>query len=398
MKRWDSLVDRYIEECTARGMSPATVYGIRSELDRWGAWLKRRRPKPHLEEVGSELLVAYIRDRSAFRSKATVGAVVSRMRCMGEFLVREGTWSENPFRWIKGPKQDPRSHLGRRISKEAMRRLWQSAAENRQGYSRSLWLAVLALLYGTGIRRGELERLETSDWNREEGTLEVDGRKTGWERRLVLPDVSRACLESYLVQRHNHLEQLGRLDERSLLVGQQGFRLQGEHISQGIRRLLRRAGLEGITIHQFRHTCASDLLEAGLHVVQVQEILGHRAIGTTVRYLHVADPQRTAAVRLHPINDLLKAQEISDDSEEANRIDRGLLGVSGTRSSAEAAYDHGHPVYDAACDGGHVQTSPRCTPVAVEGGGLLAVDGRGAAARPVVCVPGQVSQSSARLP
>jgi site-specific recombinase XerD len=314
MRRWDTLVDRYMEEYSARGLSAETVHGVRCELDKWGSWMKRRRPRPRLEKIDSDLLLRYLQDRTAFRSKATVSSVVSKMRCMGKFLVREGYWSQNPFRWIKGPKRDPRARLPRRISKEAMQQLWQSAAMNRQGYSRSLWIAVLGVLYGAGLRRGELERLNVSHWNRDDGVLEVDGRKTGWERRVVLPDVSRACLESYLVQRHNHLERLGRLEEDALLVNQNGFRLKGLQISRGLSRIIRRAGLEKITVRQFRHTCASDLLEAGLHVAQVQEILGHRAISTTVRYLHVSDPQKTTAVRLHPINDILKRREIDHES------------------------------------------------------------------------------------
>jgi len=312
MRRWDTLVDRYMEEYSARGLSRETVHGVRCELDKWGSWMKRRRPKPRLEEIDSDLLLHYLQERTAFRSKATVSSVVSKMRCMGKFLVREGYWRQNPFRWIRGPKRDPRARLPRRISKEAMQQVWHSAAMNRRGYSRSLWIAVLGVLYGTGLRRGELERLNVSHWCRDEGLLEVDGRKTGWERRVVLPEVSRACLESYLVHRHNHLERLGHLEEEALLVNQHGFRLKGFQISRGLSRIIRRAGLERITVHQFRHTCASDLLEAGLHVAQVQEILGHRAISTTVRYLHVSDPQKTAAVRLHPINSILKSREIDD--------------------------------------------------------------------------------------
>jgi site-specific recombinase XerD len=187
--------------------------------------------------------------------------------------------------------------------------LWEAAGTNRQGYSCSLWITVLAILYGAGIRRGELERLNVSNWNREEGILVVDGRKTGWERNVVLPDISRQCLESYLVHRHNQLEMLERMDEKALFVGREGLRLNGSMITQGVRRLTRRAGLDGITIHQFRHTCASDLLEAGLHVAQVQQILGHQSISTTVRYLHVSDPQRAAAIQSHPINDILLRRE-----------------------------------------------------------------------------------------
>jgi site-specific recombinase XerD len=309
MRRWDGLVDKYIAEYSARGIAGDTVMNNRRELERWGTWMKHRRPRPQLEKIEPTLLIDYIEQRSAFRSKATVSGVVSKMRCMGEFLVREGYWVKNPFRWIKGPKLNPRAHSPGRISQTTMRQLWEAASTSRQGYARSLWIAVLAILYGAGIRRGELERLNVSNWNREEGILVVDGRKTGWERNVVLPDISRQCLESYLVHRHNHLEMLKRLDEKALFVSREGHRLNGSMITQGVRRLTRRAGLDGITIHQFRHTCASDLLEAGLHVAQVQQILGHQSISTTVRYLHVSDPQRTAAIQLHPINDILTGRK-----------------------------------------------------------------------------------------
>ena len=313
MRRWDSVVDRFMQEYSSRGITQATVDKVRCELDKWGSWMKRRRPRPKLETIDSDLLLRYIQDRSAFRSKSTVSSIVSVMRCMGEFLVREGYWSQNPFRWIRGPKLHDRSHLPRRISKKMMQQLWIAAATNRQGYQQLQWMAVLSILYGVGVRRGELERLDVDHWNREEGILFVDGRKTGWQRHVVLPDMARQCLESYLVYRHNHLEALGRLDQKALFVNRDGERLKSERISQGIRRLAARAGLEGITLHRFRHTCASDLLEAGLHVAQVQEILGHRAICSTTRYLHISDPQRTAAVRLHPINDILIGREDSHE-------------------------------------------------------------------------------------
>jgi site-specific recombinase XerD len=64
-------------------------------------------------------------------------------------------------------------------------------------------------------------------------------------------------------------------------------------------------------VHQFRHSCASDLLEAGVSLAEVQRILGHQVISTTVRYTHIADPQRSAAIALHPINDWLSGKEDS---------------------------------------------------------------------------------------
>jgi site-specific recombinase XerD len=111
-----------------------------------------------------------------------------------------------------------------------------------------------------------------------------------------------SCLEAYLPRRHNQLERAARLDEQALLVTRTGVRLNGGAVSNGIHAISRRAGVSIHSLHQFRHTCASDLLEAGVHLAQVQRILGHSGISTTVRYVHIADPQRREAMKLHPFN------------------------------------------------------------------------------------------------
>lgn len=304
MRRWDGLADRYVEEYGARGVTGATVNNARRELDRWGAWLKRRRPRPNLETVAVDHLVRYIQGRTAFRSKATVRGVMTVMRGMGEFLVRERVWASNPLRWMEGPKVDSRSRSPRRIGTEPMKQLW-AAAGGRGGYHRWLWLAVLGLLYGTGLRRGELVRLDVSNWRREDGLLLVDGRKTGRERQVAVPEVTYRCLEAYLPQRQNHLERLGLRTERALLVNRDGVRVNASAISGAVKRLAVRAEIPRITLHQFRHTCASDLLASGVHVAQVQRVLGHETIATTMRYLHIADPARHEAAARHPINRIL---------------------------------------------------------------------------------------------
>jgi site-specific recombinase XerD len=304
MRRWDGLADRYLEAYAARGVTAATVRATRRELDRWGAWLKRRRPRPNLEAVDVDLHVRYLRGRTAFRSKATVRGVMTVMRGMGEFLVRERVWASNPLRWMEGPKVDSRSRSPRRIGTEPMKQLW-AAAGGRGGYHRWLWLAVLGLLYGTGLRRGELVRLNVGDWDRDEAVLRVDGRKTGRPRQAVVPEVTYRCLEAYLPQRQNHLERLGAGRTEALLVNRAGERLNDASVSGAVKRLAGRAGLRPVTLHQFRHTCASDLLESGAHVAEVQQVLGHETIATTVRYLHIADPARHEAAARHPINRML---------------------------------------------------------------------------------------------
>lgn len=309
MRRWDGLVEQYVAACRARGLAESSVANIRRELERFGAWLKRRHPRPRLEQVDAELIVAYLRWRMVFKSKGTLSGRMSVLRGMGEHLVRAGVWASNPLRWLEGPKLDGRMRVPRRIGPGQMEQLWAAAGAQRHAYPRHLWTALLAVLYGTGLRRGELVRLDRASWDPEAGVLVVDGRKTGRMRHVPVPPLTRQCLEAYLPQRHNRLEHAGRLGEPALFVNRDGRRVRCEAVSQGLRRLADRAGLTGITLHAFRHTCASDLLEAGVRLPEVQKVLGHRGLGTTLRYLAIADRQRRAAIRKHPLNDWLARED-----------------------------------------------------------------------------------------
>ena len=305
MRRWDTLVDAYIEEYTARGLAKSYVETTRRELERWGAWLKRRRPRPKLEEIPADLHVRYIQERTAFRAKATVYGVLSKMRCFGEFLVAGGVWTDNPLKWLQGPKLTPYHRMPRRLDGKDMKALWSAAATSREYYKRHLGITVLSILYGTGLRRGELARLDVADWNRGDGTLRIDGQKTGVERSVPVPRIVYHCIENYLPHRQNHLIKKGRIEEPALLIGRQGDRLKASMVSLMVRNFARRAEVKIHSLTQFRHTCASDLLASGAALPEVQRILGHSSVSTTMRYLDIADPERIEAIARHPLNDFL---------------------------------------------------------------------------------------------
>jgi site-specific recombinase XerD len=314
MKRWDSLVDSYLAQSEARGLSEETLRAQRSELDRVGCWLKGRRPKPKLEEVEGQLLIQYLKRRAHFRSKATLAGITSQLRCFGEYLLEQGVWLQNPMRWVKGPRLDPRGKLPRRIGAEHLRKLWEQAAQVRGHYQRQLAVAVLSLLYGTGLRRGELERLNLEDWKREENVLQIDGRKTGCERSVPLAQGIGRCLEAYVPYRQNQLEGRGTWGEPAFLINKDGKRLSAQSLGLLVHRLARRAQVPLVSLHQFRHTCASDLLENGASLVEVQQVLGHKGVSTTARYLHVADPERVRAMSQHPLNDYLQEPIAQQDT------------------------------------------------------------------------------------
>jgi integrase/recombinase XerC len=120
------------------------------------------------------------------------------------------------------------------------------------------------------------------------------------------------CIEAYLPVRHNILERLGCLGEQALLLNRYGKRLSGPCVSRIAHSLAKRGGVAMVSVHQFRHTCASDLLESGTALPQVQKMLGHACVTTTLRYTHITDPERQEAMKRHPVNEFLANKEGRD--------------------------------------------------------------------------------------
>jgi site-specific recombinase XerD len=309
MRRWDSLLDNYLRQKELQGICGGSLATNKRELERWGCWLKTRRPKPNLEEIIPEQIIDYIRSRTAFRARSSVYGTISIMRGFGDYLTREGLWLKNALKWIQGPKIDHRMQIPTRIGREHMKKIWEVAATLENPYQRSLHLVVLSLLYGTGLRKGELMRLKTSSWDRTNMLLKIDGRKTGMEREVPLPEFTWKCLETYLPIRHNLLVRKGYETQMALLVGCRGRPLDSLTLWKMIRGLAEKAGTPVTTLHQFRHTCASDLLEEGIGLPQIQNLLGHATIYTTFRYIQIASPEIVKAIAMHPINRMLPGND-----------------------------------------------------------------------------------------
>jgi hypothetical protein len=77
MRRWDRLVDAYIEEYRGRGICEATVAHTATRLMRWGSWMKARRPRRAIEAIDGGLLTRYLTHSAHFRAKTTVYGTLS---------------------------------------------------------------------------------------------------------------------------------------------------------------------------------------------------------------------------------------------------------------------------------------------------------------------------------
>lgn len=158
---------------------------------------------------------------------------------------------------------------------------------------------VLTLIYSAGLRAQEVISLKQSDIDFERRTIHIRQSKYKKDRIVPLADYMAKGLKKYLQSEHPHLwlfnghEPDGRYSVRGL--------------SWVMRESLKKTTIrKEVTLHSLRHTYATHLLEEGLNIVTIKELLGHAHITTTMIYLHVA---QCPLIKAHSPLDTLYAQK-----------------------------------------------------------------------------------------
>jgi site-specific recombinase XerD len=242
--------------------------------------------------------------------------VVLKVFC--SYWVRRGSLRESPF-WRVKLSYGRVEQLPRALSAREMRRLLSQARKNNSSdspilnegetvspspakvsspeYRRLRNLALVDLLFATGLRVGEVSALDVRDFFVRESVFRVKG-KGGRDRLAVVVDEETVrVLHLYLVAR-------GRIGTRSpaLFLNSSGNRLTTQGIANVIARLREEAGIKRrVTPHMLRHTVATLLLRNGVDIRVVQEFLGHASIATTQRYTHVTKEHLRGVLRKrHP--------------------------------------------------------------------------------------------------
>ena len=233
------------------------------------------------------------------RHPATLGRKLSALRCFFRFLVREGHCRLDPTAGISSPRAPKRLPNPLGVDDcvalvEENRSRGSAAAELRNR-------ALVELLYGAGLRVGELASLDVRDVDPRRGDVRVMG-KGGKERVVPLPAAAREALGAWLDSRRGP----GVLAEplfTSLRPRPDGPRRLG---ARDMRRVLkaraRRAGIaDRVHPHRLRHSYATHLLDMGADLREIQELLGHASLSTTEKYTAVS-AERLMEVydRAHP--------------------------------------------------------------------------------------------------
>jgi integrase/recombinase XerD len=292
-------VENFIEMLRAeRNAADNTVAAYRRDLAHFAAFLAARGGA--LEAADAEAIRAYLaRLDTAGMAPRTAARRLSAIRQFYRFLVGEGLRADDPVAVVDGPRQG--RPLPKLLSEAEVAQLI-AAARALAGVEGARLVALLELLYATGLRVSELVGLPVAAVMRDQRVLVVRG-KGNKERMIPLNEPARAAISVWLTIRQRELAKSPRGKASPWLFpshGASGY-LTRHRFGQLLKELAVSAGLDRrrVSPHVLRHAFASHLLEHGADLRSVQKMLGHADIATTQIYTHVASERMKTLVREH---------------------------------------------------------------------------------------------------
>lgn len=280
-----------------RGLAKNSCLAYEADLEEFVGFLLGTLAVESFAAVTREHVVTFLsRQKEAGLSTATLARRLVAIKLLFSYLLTERHLAEDVTAVMDAP--DKGLALPRTIQEREVVRLMESVKETSTLALRDR--AMLELLYGCGLRAGELIALKVRDISFESGLVSCFG-KGSKERRVPLGREAALCVERYLTMAR---PVLARRDptESTLFLTYRGRGMTRQALFQIVVRRARAAGvLESISPHVLRHCFATHLLEHGAQIRAIQEMLGHADIATTQVYTHVSGAQTVAVHRrFHP--------------------------------------------------------------------------------------------------
>ncbi len=232
--------------------------------------------------------------RKRHASASTVSRKLSALKAFHQFLLDEKIVKENVLLHVRRPKQQKK--LPDILSVEELEALLKKTEGDTPLSQRNR--AMVELLYGSGLRIGELLALETNDLHINQGFINVSG-KGDKERIVPIGSEAASALKRYL---ESGRLKLSKAPVPNVFLNKAGKPMSRVGFYKILKNLAREAGIEkNVSPHTLRHSFASHLLEAGVDLRYVQEMLGHADVSTTELYTHINKKQLIAVYdKYHP--------------------------------------------------------------------------------------------------
>ena len=297
-----------------RGASKHTVRSYRSDLAHFVAFVEQtfaepgagRAAAPTADCVSVGLLRSYL--ASLYEqglARTTAARKLAALRAFYRYLGQIGAVARDPAKALRTPRTPQR--IPQRLETEEVEALLHAPDPATARGRRDL--AILELLYGTGVRVSELVGLDLADLNAGSRIVRVLG-KGGKERVVPFGEVAADALRGWLSARPELAAAGGAAaggagNGAALFLNARGGRLSDRSVRTIVRRYLGEAGIAHLagkaTPHTLRHAFATHLLDRGADLRAIQELLGHATLATTQKYTQVSTARLFEVyARTHP--------------------------------------------------------------------------------------------------
>ncbi len=276
----NDLLARFEEYLVRLGLSPATVVNYLADMRGVARWCIESGRGCSLLNLTTDDVRTYCQHLRMGRglSPATVNRHLQSIRKFCDFARQASLRESNPAADVK-PIQAPPT-LRRALDANEIARLLEAVQAGRPSLVKRDY-AIIQLLLQTGIKVGELTELQLADIKLTDsrGTLAVKGNGSNSHRRIPLKALVCQSLQEYLQVRPPWP------GVKHLFLSQEGNSISARTIQRLVNVYTRAAGLTGVSAHTLRYTFATSMLEEIGDVTTVANLLGHRSVETTLRYI-----------------------------------------------------------------------------------------------------------------
>lgn len=255
-----------------------TIINYKNDLCEFYHFTCKKILKVDKELVNSYLNCLYEKNDS----KSTVARKLSSLRKFYEYLGKKGIVDVNYFKLIKNPRKD--MILPKYVVSSDIEKMMQ--VPDVRGVYGKRNLAIMRLLYATGVRVSELVNIKIKDIDLSDRTIKIlgKGRK---ERMVVFGHNAKNALDDYIF---NGRGELNKKDSEYVFLNKDGGRLSTRYVRKILDETIIKASiLHHVSPHMLRHTFATEMLNNGADLVSVKDLLGHESLNTTSIYTHVTD-------------------------------------------------------------------------------------------------------------
>jgi integrase/recombinase XerD len=296
-------VEPFLEDLQIRNYSPRTITDYRYHLGLWTRFLSQKN-FTELTCVTDSTLAEFQRwlyyqptRRGTVRGVLNQNTVLAAIKSFFDFLRSEGFIVHNPaeaLHYARQPKSLPRNVLTPQEAKQILDTVDTTSPLGKRDR------AILEVFYATGIRKTELRNLTVADVELVSGLLRVTLGKGARDRVVPLGHMAVSVLQSYLNHARPELLGFGHTDR--LFLSYRGHPLDPHTLGSLVKRHAQAAQINKVvTPHIWRHTCATHLVQNHANLRHVQDLLGHRSLATTERYLRLTITDlKEAHAKFHP--------------------------------------------------------------------------------------------------